>query len=152
MVTKTRKPATSQLREWAAYAAIPHASGVDAEVYAWLCFVREGLSSVSVPRVFVAIAAGTTLNPAGDRVIRRSSWTERFLRVVIVTDNPDWLDARVQLAETVFGAAFSEFGHLPQYDTWSVERLKGERDANTPVWRALRTGVLLTGSLEEAFR
>lgn len=121
-------------------------------VYRWLSLVYDHLSQVKAPRVLLAVATGTSLNPVREKRAQRASWTERCLRVVIVTDNPNWLDARLQLAETVFGPAFSEFGHLPQYETWSVDRFMAERTANTPAWRSLGAGVLLAGSLEEAFR
>ena len=149
MVTKTRQQQHKTQRSGESYGAQPHASGLAGEVYQWLWFVRERLSHVRKPRVLLAVATGRGLDAPMDGKPVHRSWTERFLQVVIVTDEPDELSARVKLAEKVFGPVFSEFGHLPYYETWSKDRLVEERTARTGAWRTLHSGAVLLQPSQE---
>lgn len=146
MVTEVLRNSTSEQGgplTWESFAAEAKAGPAwMQQVATWLDFIRVRLKRVRTPRVLHAFAYGRAFDSSKPR--RRASWdSEGFLKLVVVTDQDDALNARWRLGVKVFGPAFNEFLHLPDVDVWTRERYRLESECDTAIIRSLRRGIVL---------
>jgi hypothetical protein len=151
MVTAPAAPLLKAPCEWADVVALAGepASTIPADVFAWLSFVRTRLLRVRSPRIVFAGAYGSAFLPPREGKRRRPWSGEGYLALIVVTADPDPWRARVKLAERVFGPVFSEFGHLPFFEVWSVERMRAELAHSTKQAHALQRSVVLLDRRQE---
>jgi hypothetical protein len=99
-----------------------------------------------------SVAFGSALAP-GALTKPRPKWeSQKFLHIVVVTEDDDAFRARMKLSDKVFGPMFLESKHFVDVEVWSKDRYFKENSVASDISRQLACGMVLIDRREEMTR